>query len=175
MIGKVGDLAHQLVFVLVLGSDDDFHRLLAHLLRDLIDAAPEEVRRVRTLDGVCLPIVHDALQLPEEGQPALFRLDDGIVEAAARARMAGCARLLDPQKNAVPVAVEGRGDDLLHVPARLALLPEALSRAAVIVGIACFKRLLQRFLVHVRLHEHFARRMILRDRTDEPVTGKLDR
>ena len=77
------------------------------------------------------------------------------------------AHLLDEQDDRVAVAVEPDGLDLLHVPGRAALVPQALAAAAVIVGLAGFKGFFPRFGVHPRQHEHVEGLGILRHGGDE--------
>ena len=88
--------------------------------------------------------------------------------------MAGGANLLDLKEHAVLVAVKRNAFDFLHMPARFALLPKALSRTAPIVRIARFQRLLKGLFVHICLHEHVAALCVLRDGADEPALVEFD-
>src|SRR5690606_32884916 len=81
-----------------------------------------------------------------------------VADVAARA----AARDLDPEPDAVLIVVDQELLDLLHEPARRALVPDGLAAAAPVMRLAGLDRLRERFGVHVRVHEDVARRGVRR-------------
>src|SRR5262245_41042745 len=85
------------------------------------------------------------------------------------------ADLLDLQQDRVGVAVEEDAADLLHVAALFALAPQLVAAATEVAGPPRAQRLVERFAVHPRQHQHLAGVGVLRDRRDQSAgLGKID-
>ncbi len=173
VVDEIGDLMRELRLVVILGCDDRLNRFFAHLLCDLVHAAAEQICSIRPLNGILLSVLNDARKLAKEGESRSVALDDAVKEATSVSRMAGSALLLHLHQKAVPVAVEGGGNNFLRMTARLTLLPKTIARTAVIVCVARLERLVKRLGIHICLHQHFARLIVLRNCADEPVCIKF--
>ena len=96
---------------------------------------------------------------------ALFKLErvvaiaggDRAVEAGAVADVAaGVAGDFDAEPDGVLVVIDAQFEHFLHEAAGCALVPEHLAAAAPVMGLAGADGFLQRFLVHIAHHQHFA-------------------
>src|SRR5438045_3779470 len=72
------------------------------------------------------------------------------------------------RKHRIAIAIECEANHLLHVAAGRALSPQAAGSGAV-VHLAGLDRALERFIVGVRHHQHFARGRVLRHDDDSPL------
>lgn len=79
------------------------------------------------------------------------------------ARMAGCADLVDSQQNRIGIAVDGDGADMLKMARRFPLMPQFISAAAVIPGVAAFNSTPERFFIHISYHQDFSAASFLND------------
>ena len=96
-------------------------------------------------------------------------------EAGARARVTRGARRADAREDRIAVAIRQQRDDLLHVPARRALVPQT-ARARAIVHLARGERSLQRLAIRVRDHQHGPAVGVLRhDRDEATPLGEVQR
>src|SRR5262249_38497037 len=84
------------------------------------------------------------------------------VEARMPTGMAGGAGLLDLDPDRVLVAVDAQFDHALCLAGSFALAPQRASRTTEIPGFATGNGLAQGFLVHMRDHQHVARRGVRR-------------
>ena len=88
----------------------------------------------------------------------LFACGGAAVEAGRVADVAAAGTdLLDLEDDGVLVAVGQDLVDFLHVTAGFALVPDFLTAAAVVDGLATLQGEFQRFLVHVGHHQDFTR------------------
>ena len=80
--------------------------------------------------------------------------------------MATCAIAADAyaQPNAILVVVNSHFNNVLHQTAGCALMPNGLSRTAVIMRFSRFNRAAQGFFIHKAVHQEFATFEIGRDR-----------
>src|SRR5207302_5760315 len=103
-------------------------------------------------------------------------LHDLVEEARTRTGVTRRPRRPHPQQHGVGVAVEAGLDHGHDVAAGLALLPEALPRAAVEGGPATAPRRLPRLAVHVGHHQHLTGLRVLHHRGDQSrrIEGGLD-
>src|SRR5688572_207933 len=143
--------------------------LLAGRARDLLglllDLLPGELAVGEEPGGVALrgsgfaPLGDRALERRE--RLARHRLQLAVVEAGARAGVAGGPRGLDEGEDRVLVAVEADLLQTLHVAGRLALVPQLLPRARPEPHLAGRARALERLVVHVCEGEHLAGARVL--------------
>src|SRR4051794_26036742 len=152
------------------------------LLGLLLDLRADARRIVEELDGVraLRPVTLAVLQRPFEGRERLVRcrrLGLAVVEARPRAGVAGRAGRLDEGEQRVAVAVEAQRPDLLDVPARRALVPQLVARAAPQVQLAGLARLRHRLGVGIGEGQDLSRAPVLHDDRDEAalVVGDLHR
>ena len=95
------------------------------------------------------------------------RLELALVEAGARARVARGAGGLDEREQRVAVAVQAQREDLLHVAARRALVPQLPAAPAPEVRLPRRQRQPQRLRVHPRDHQHLTCRRVLHHRRNQ--------
>ena len=169
MVHEIAELVDRVGLVVVLRGDDDLRRLLADLFEDLVASLGEEVGGVR-------PLLRRLLAASEHLEEILvlearLRLacEHRLEEAALRARVTGGAVLAHLDDEGVCVAVRRDGHDVLHVPARLALAPEFLPRAAEKARAPLVHRNAQALGVHIRQRQNLLRLGIHHDRGDQTV------
>lgn len=86
-----------------------------------------------------------------------FAGGDGAVEAGAVADVAaGVAGDFDAEPDGVLVVIDAQFEHFLNEAAGRAFVPEHLARTAPVMGLAGTDGFLQRFLVHIAHHQHFA-------------------
>ena len=96
------------------------------------------------------------------------------VEAGAIADVAaGAAGDLDPQPDAILVVIDPHLDHFLHESAGGALVPELLTAAAPVVGLAGLDRLGEGLAVHHGHHQHLAGGMVGGHTGDEALRVEL--
>ena len=101
---------------------------------------------------------------------------DAAIETRIAAGMAGAAAgLLDVEDDCVLVAVGAHFDDFLDLPRSRTLVPDFLTRARPVDGLAFFEGETQGLAIHPREHQGFARMGIDRHRRDESIFIKLGR
>ena len=86
--------------------------------------------------------------------------------------MAGSASLLHAEPDRILVTIGAHLDDVLGLARHFALTPERIARTAEIPGLAARDGFAQRFLVHMRDHQHLACRGIGRDASEKP--GRIE-
>ena len=141
----------------------DFDRSVLEHRRSASQAAePEEIRPIRSRPRLAIDLCGiEQLVSVYEAQLRLTALTcDGAVEARASPGMTCSARLLDPNPHCILIAIHPHLDHALGVTRTFALLPELLARATVIPGLARYDGLAQRLVIHMRDHQHVARRGI---------------
>src|SRR5690606_12703761 len=85
------------------------------------------------------------------------------------------ARDLDAQPDAILIVVDQELADLLHEPARRALVPQRLAAAAPVVRLAGLDRETQRLGVHVAVHQQLARPIVRRHGRDQAALSEFRR
>ena len=87
-------------------------------------------------------------------------------KAGSIAGMAGCTVLMDINRKGIPITIDAGGNHMLEMAGGLALEPEAVATAAMVMRETCLEGLDKSFLIHEGLHEEIARLHVEDDRYD---------
>src|SRR3954453_13797681 len=172
VVEDVGRLLVDAVVGLLAGGARDLLGLLLDLRADARRVV-EELDGVRACGAGLLAVSQRSLELRERLMRR-GRLDLAVVEARARAGVAGGAGGLDEGEERVAVAVEAQGPDRLGVARRGALVPLLVARAAVEVQLAGVPGALEGLFVHVGEGQDLAGAPVLDDARDESALVEGD-
>ena len=79
---------------------------------------------------------------------------------------------MDTKQHGITVAVNANRSQMHRVPARLALLPQLLSRSAEKGRSMRSQRRIPRLAIHVRDHQHLGCLLVLYDGGDQPILAE---
>ena len=149
MVQQVGSLVEEERIVVVLGFDDEFHRLLAHFFGDFVDALAEKFCGVTARRTLLVALVDEFLEIRQESDVALLK-----IETRRSTLVTGGAVGFGLDEDGVVVAIHIHLFEVQEVAGSFALSPKAIATARPKCYLLGFLSFLETLLVHISEHQH---------------------
>lgn len=170
MVDPVGDFSGDLFGVVVFKRHHDFGSFFAEFFEDFVISGGEELGGVGAFGGTVAAIADNFKDLGEGIGGRGLDLAVNLVETASFSRVAGnIADLLDPDEQAVAIAVVAKRSHFLQVTGGGAFMPEFLARPTPVPAFSGFEGFLQGVSVHPGHHQNGTVEVVLGDRRDESL------
>lgn len=133
VVNQIGRLVTQVFQIVVFRGQNDFGRLLADFLADVVRCPGKELGRVGPFRQLCLPPPDKFFQTRQHSPFRALTLErhfrdppilQVIVEAAVIPLVTGGPGLVNRYQQSIPVAVSSNVNDLLPMAGRFSFLPE---------------------------------------------------
>lgn len=169
MIHQISGFAEEQLAIVVFGFDHEFNGFLTDFLSNLVDAPGQELAGITFFAGAIPTMLNGSFQVIEKLSLVSFSpagIATGVTGGAIRTSL---------NEKAVFIAVRRNANKMEVIFAGFTLCPEPLLRAAEEGNLTRRQGLIDRFLIHISLHQHHSGGGVLYDGREKTVRalGKI--